>query len=172
MQEDVEKVLAIDGFTKEVDRSLLDESFFLKADGPAAGRVVNLIRSAMLKSKTVAVGQWGYRGRQRPVVVESTEGGVMIRTLHYPEYVRSITDVPAYVAPVAPAKAELDAAVQLVKAMTVAGVSDFKLVDDKAALIKKITSAKSKGKRIEVKKPSKQEAAIDLIGQLNASLAQ
>lgn len=96
----------------QIDRLYFDKAYFL---GPNKGgeRAYRLLAEALKKTGLAAIGQYAARGKQYLVMLRPMDGGLVMETLHYPDEVRSIKEVPIPEGDVKPA--ELALALQLIE---------------------------------------------------------
>lgn len=97
----------------QVDRLYFDRAYYLGA-GKGGDRAYLLLAEALKKAKLAAIGQYNARGKSYLVMLRPMDGGLVLETLHYPDEVRSIKDIPL---PEGTVKdAELKLAMQLIEA--------------------------------------------------------
>jgi len=73
---------------EEIDEVYLDDSYYLAPDDKVANEPFVVIRDAMRKSETVGLGRVVLSGRERVVMIEARDNGLLATTLHYKYEVR------------------------------------------------------------------------------------
>ena len=161
----------ISGFAdaEQIDPLYLDRAYFL---GPDKGGVkaYEVLRGALQEEQKIALGKVAIRTREHPVAIRPEGRVLVMQTLHYPEEVRKVSDVPGLTEKVAIHTIELKMGKQLVSTMAVAfDPGEFKSEYKKA--LQKLVRAKLAGKELTAQKPALARV-IDLQQALQASLKQ
>lgn len=152
----------------EVDVILFDHAYYL---APAKGgeRAFSLLETALQKSGRAGIGTFVLRNKEKPVLLRSAQGLLILHTLRFINEIRDPSDF--VVKKVAPKKNELTMAGNLIKSMTGKfNIGDFK--DSYTAKLLKMIRAKATGKKLPVSKTTAKKPASDLIEQLQLSLAR
>jgi DNA end-binding protein Ku len=127
-----------------------------------------VLRGALQEEYKVALGKVAIRTREHPVAVRPEGRALIMQTLHYPEEVRKVSDVPGLTGKVTIHTNELKMGRQLVSSMAVAfDPSEFK--SDYKKALQRLVRAKLAGKELTAHKPA---TVIDLQQALRASLKQ
>ncbi len=153
---------------KEVDVILYDNAYYL---APAKGgeRAFALLEEALNKAGMAGVGTFVLRNKEKPVLVRSAHGLLILHTLRFLNEIRDPSDFT--VKTPAPKKNELTMARSLIQSMQSGfNIADFK--DGYTAKLMKLIRAKATGKKLPAPKVSVPQYADDLIAQLQQSLAQ
>lgn len=154
--------------TSQVDVILFDSAYYL---APAKGgeRAFALLEEAMNKSGTAGVGSFVLRNKEKPILLRSAQGILILHTLRFINEIRNpsefIVETPS------PKKGELEMANNLIKTMQ----GDFNIADFKdtyTAKLMKLIKTKAVGKKLPQPKTVIVKPADDLISQLQQSLAQ
>lgn len=154
--------------TSEVDVILFDHAYYL---APAKGgeRAFSLLEEALRKSGKSGVGSFVLRNRERPVLLRSAQGLLILHTLRFLNEIRDPSEF--VVKKVAPKKNELTMAGNLIKSMTGSfKISEFK--DTYTTKLMKLIRAKAAGKKLPAPKAAVKKPANDLIEQLQLSLSK
>ncbi len=152
----------------EVDLILFDNAYYL---GPGKGgeRAFSLLEAVLQKSGKAGIGSFVLRNRERPVLIRSARGLMILHTLRFIHEIRNPSDFS--VQKTAPKKNELTMAGSLLKSMTgTFNISDFK--DTYTARLMKLIRSKATGKKLAAPKTSVSRPASDLIEQLQLSLSK
>lgn len=151
----------------DVDVILFDSAYYLK---PAKGgeRAFSLLEEVLNKSAMAGVGTFVLRNKERPVLLRSAQGILILHTLRFLNEIRDpsefIVDMPK------PKTPELAMAKDLVKNLQGHfDITDFK--DDYTIKLMKLIKAKANGKKLPVSKAKTVSPSDDLITQLEQSLA-
>ena len=97
---------------EQIERRYLDKVYYLGTDKGGA-RAYKLLAQVLVDTGRVAIGKYAARGKQYLVMVRPMENGLVMEQLHYPDELRSFSEVPIEDATLKPA--ELKLATQLVQ---------------------------------------------------------
>ena len=154
--------------TAEVDVILYDSAYYLM---PAKGgeRAFGLLEEALRKSGTAGVGTFVLRNKERPILLRSAQGLLILHTLRFLNEIRDpsefVTKTPE------PKRNELSMATNLIKSMTGNfSIADFK--DTYTAKLMKVIRAKAAGKKLPAPKITVNKTTDDLLVQLQNSLSK
>ncbi|MFQ5889165.1 MAG: Ku protein [Gemmatimonadota bacterium] len=153
----------------EVERIFLDRAYYL---GPDKGgeRAYRLLSAALRETSRAALGRYAARGKSYLVLVRPIEHGLMMEQLHYPDEVRSFSEVPVGDGEVS--KEELKLAVQLVKQAATDRYRPEKYEDEVYKRVVALIEKKVEGEEITLAPAAPAETKIiDLMEALKASLA-
>ena len=161
----------ISGFAdaEQIGPLYLDRAYFL---GPDKGglKAYEVLRGALQEEHRVALGKVAIRTREHPVAVRPEGRALIMQTLHYPEEVRRVSDVPGLTEKVTIHTNELKMGKQLVSSMAVVfDPGEFK--SDYKKALRELVRAKLAGKELTAQKPAIAKV-IDLQQALQASLKQ
>jgi DNA end-binding protein Ku len=166
---DIEAFVAFD----EIDPAFFDHPYFLvPSGGEGAARAYELLVQVMERSERAALGRFVLRTREYLVALYVRDGALALSTMLFADELRSPKDLgKARVgAKDKPAKAGVDRAVKLVKALS----TDFdpSAYDDRhRKRVQKLIAKKRKGGEIEAPpEPETPEPAPDLMAALEESI--
>lgn len=164
------KTINMDAFVNpaEVDMILFDNAYYL---APAKGgeRAFSLLEAALQKAGKAGVGSFVLRNKEKPVLLRSAKGILILHTLRFLNEIRDPSDF--VVKKVTPKRNELTMAGSLIKSMSGKfNIADFK--DTYTMKLKKLIRSKATGKKLPVHKARVEKPASDLIEQLQQSLAK
>lgn len=152
----------------EVDVILFDSAYYL---APAKGgeRAFSLLETALDKSGKAGVGSFVLRNKEKPVLLRSAKGILILHTLRFLNEIRDPSDFA--VKKIAPKRNELTMANSLIKSMSGKfNIADYK--DTYTAKLMKLIRSKATGKKLPAPKAISTKPANDLIEQLQQSLAK
>jgi DNA end-binding protein Ku len=153
----------------DIERRYLDKVYFLGTDKGGA-RAYKLLAQVLVETGRVALGKYAARGKQYLVMVRPMENGLVMEQLHYPDELRSFSEVPIEDAAVKPA--ELKLATQLVEQ---AASDEFKpenYKDEVRERMLALIERKVEGEDITLAPTAEPEhKIIDIMEALKASLA-
>lgn len=153
----------------DIERRYLDKVYFLGTDKGGA-RAYKLLAQVLVDTGRVALGKYAARGKQYLVMVRPMENGLVMEQLHYPDELRSFSEVPIEDAAVKPA--ELKLATQLVEQ---AASDEFKpesYKDEVRERMLALIERKVEGEDITLAPTAEPEhKIIDIMEALKASLA-
>jgi DNA end-binding protein Ku len=153
----------------DIERRYLDKVYFLGTDKGGA-RAYKLLAQVLVDTGRVALGKYAARGKQYLVMVRPMENGLVMEQLHYPDELRSFSEVPIEDATLKPA--ELKLATQLVEQ---AASDEFKpenYKDEVRERMLALIERKVEGEDITLAPTAEPEhKIIDIMEALKASLA-
>ncbi len=154
--------------TAEVDIILFDNAYYL-APGKGGERAFSLLEVALEKSGKAGIGTFVLRNKEKPVLLRSAQGLLILHTLRFLNEIRDPSEF--VVKRTTPKKNELTMASSLIKSMVGKfNVSDLK--DAYTSRLMKLIRAKSTGKKLSAPKAEMPPAPADLIAQLQLSLGK
>jgi DNA end-binding protein Ku len=154
---------------EQIDRRYLDKVYYLGTDRGGA-RAYKLLAQALIETGRVAIGKYAARGKQYLVMVRPMENGLVMEQLHYPDELRSFSEVPIEDAPVKPA--ELKLATQLVEQAASDEFRPENYKDEVRERMLALIQRKIEGEDITLAPTAEPEhKIIDIMEALKASLA-
>ena len=165
------RIIEIEGFVdaEEVDQMLYETPYYAGPDGEVAKKVYGLLAGALEASGKVGVGKVVMRDREDMVLIGQQEGGLVIYKVRYPEFLRSIGDVPD-TEQVEVAAEELKLAQSLVDSMTTS-FADIGMKDSYREAVKELIDAKVEGQEI-VAVAEEVKPVVDIMSALKESIEQ
>lgn len=90
------KTIAIEEFVDsgEIDRCLVDKSYYIGPDGVPSAKAFHLLRAALAKTGKVAIARYAVRGRDNLVSIRVMGDGLILEHLKLDEELRKQEDVP------------------------------------------------------------------------------
>ena len=154
---------------EQIERRYLDKVYYLGTDKGGA-RAYKLLAQVLVDTGRIALGKYAARGKQYLVMVRPMENGLVMEQLHYPDELRSFSEVPIEDATLKPA--ELKLATQLVEQ---AASDEFKpesYKDEVRERMLALIQRKVEGEDITLAPTAEPEhKIIDIMEALKASLA-
>ncbi|HXK25252.1 MAG TPA: Ku protein [Myxococcota bacterium] len=152
----------------EVDPIFFEKAYYL---GPDKGgdKPYHLLAEAMKATSRVALASYAARGKQYLVLLRPFEDGLLMQQLHYPEEIRSFSEVERGDA--APNEAELKLAKQLIDQISNDEFHPEQYEDEVKKRTEEVIARKVEGEEVTyVEAPEPQAKIIDLMEALKASL--
>jgi DNA end-binding protein Ku len=154
----------------QVDREYLEKVYYL---GPDKGgdRAYRLLAEALKETGRAALGQYAARGQQHLILLRPLKGVLVMEQLHYPDEVRSTTEVPVPAGEVKPT--ELALAKQLIDQTTNESFEPTKYKDTVRERVLEAIQRKIDGQDITADVPAASDGKmVDLMEALKASLSR
>jgi len=162
------KAVDIINFVKleEIDPIYFDRSYYLSpADG--GGKAYALLRSSLKDTGKIGLAKIMIRSKEKLAVIRPYNNTLIMETLHYPDEVRAMEEVPNIPEKAELSQRELDTAVLLINQLT----EEFepeKFTDDyRTALMELIQEKLANEKGVEVKQA---DNVVDLMKALEESI--
>jgi len=154
---------------EQVDRRYLDKVYYLGTEKGGA-RAYKLLAQVLVDTHRIAIGKYAARGKQYLVLVRPMENGLVMEQLHYPDELRSFSEVPIEDAAVKPA--ELKLATQLVEQAATDEFHPEQYKDEVRERMMALIERKIEGEDITLTPTAEPEhKIIDIMAALKASLA-
>jgi DNA end-binding protein Ku len=154
----------------EIDPVYFDRAYYL---GPDKGgdKAYRLLARAMGAAGRTAVGKYSARGKQYLVLLRPMNGAVVMQQLHYPNEVRSVSEVP--IAEIDVKEPELKLALQLIEQISSEKFNPEEYHDEVRERVLALIQKKVDGEEITAAPAEETGKAqiIDLMEALKASLA-
>lgn len=171
-KEQTDKAVEIIDFVKleEIDPIYFDKSYYLSPNEGGV-KAYGLLRSALRETGKIGVAKMMIRSKERLAVIRIYENTIVVETIHFPDEVRQVRDVPNVPEEVETGRKELDTAKLLIDQLTT--TFDPKKYEDeyRTELIKLIEEKKGNAEVVTGKdKAKKPDNVTDLMEVLQASL--
>jgi DNA end-binding protein Ku len=154
---------------EQIERRYLDKVYYLGTEKGGA-RAYKLLAQVLVDTGRVAIGKYAARGKQYLVMVRPMENGLVMEQLHYPDELRSFSEVPIEDADVKPA--ELKLATQLVEQAASEAFNPESYKDEVRERMLALIQRKVEGEDITLAPTAEPEhKIIDIMEALKASLA-
>jgi len=171
LQIESSKIIDLDRFVdrNEVDPVYLDTPYYVYPDGELAAQTFRVIGEAMARKNKVGLGRVTISSRERPVLVEPRDNGLLMSTIRSSDEVR-----PAEFGP--QAKGEIDADMVAIAESIIERRSgafdpaDFR--DRYQDALRELVAEKTKGQVVTPREVAEPPKVINLMDALKRSLAQ
>jgi DNA end-binding protein Ku len=171
LQIESSKIIDLDRFVDrdEVDPVYLDTPYYVYPDGELAAETFRVISEAMTHKNKVGLGRVTISSRERPVLVEPRDGGLLMSTVRSADEVR-----PAEFGP--PPKGEIDGDMVAIAASIIDRRSgafdpaDFR--DRYQDALRELVAEKTKGQVVTAREVEEPPKVINLMDALKRSLAK
>jgi DNA end-binding protein Ku len=171
LQIESSKIIDLDRFVdrEEVDPVYLDTPYYVYPDGELAAQTFRVIGEAMARKNKVGLGRVTISSRERPVLVEPRDNGLLMSTIRSSDEVR-----PAEFGP--QANGEIDADMVAIAESIIERRSgafdpaDFR--DRYQDALRELVAEKTKGQVVTPREVAEPPKVINLMDALKRSLAQ
>jgi DNA end-binding protein Ku len=170
-KENEDKAVEIIDFVKmeQIDPIYFDRSYYM-SPSESGGKAYSLLRKALEESQKVGLAKIIIRSKEQLAVIRVFENTLVMETIHYPDEVRRVADVPNVPTDNKVTKKELDTAILLIDQLT----SEFepeKYTDEYRTALLELIESKRTGK--ETVTPQVKDIGTnvtDLMAALQASI--
>jgi DNA end-binding protein Ku len=169
------KTIDIDEFVElaEIDPLYLDHPYFLvPVGGEGATRAYELLRKVMEREQRVALGRFVLRNKEYLAAIRPRDGRLTLTTMVFADEVRATDPVADMAGGAKAPKKEVDAAVELIEAMS-ADWDPTQYEDRHRERLLQVIESKGQGKTIEPIDDGEVPSEVpDLMAALEATLAR
>ncbi|MDT8859219.1 Ku protein [Alkalihalobacillus sp. MEB130] len=172
-KENEDKAVEIIDFVKleEIDPIFFEKSYFIAPDNGGA-KAYSLLRKALTESEKIGIAKIIIRSKEQLAVVRVYKDTLLMETIHFPDEVRNVQDVPNVPAEQLVEQKELDTALMLVEQLTTTFEPE-KYTDEYRTALMELIEEKKNGKETVTateKEPAAASNVTDLMSALQASL--
>ncbi|WP_442594119.1 non-homologous end joining protein Ku [Neobacillus sp. D3-1R] len=170
-KENEEKAVEIIDFVNitEIDPIYFSKSYYMSPN-EGGGKAYSLLRKALQESAKVGLAKINIRSKEQLAVIRVYENTLVMETIHYPDEVRKVVDVPNVPAEDKVTQKELDTAIMLIDQLT----SEFdptKYTDEyRTALLELIESKRTGQETVTATEKVPASNVTDLMAALQASI--
>lgn len=156
---------------EEIDPIYFNKSYYMSPNEGGV-KAYSLLRAALEDSKKVGLAKIVIRAKEQLAVIRVVENTLLMETIHYPDEVRPVADVPNVPTGENVTKKELDTAIMLIDQLT----TEFepgKYKDDYRTALLELIESKKDGKTTVTPKerdPAAASNVTDLMAALQASI--
>ncbi|KMK77921.1 Ku protein [Alkalihalobacillus pseudalcaliphilus] len=171
-REQEDKSVEIIDFVKleEIDPIYFEKSYFLAPD-TGGNKAYGLLKEALAQSGKIGIAKIIIRSKEQLAIVRVYQHGLMMETIHFPDEVRQIEDVPNLPEDQKIVKKELDAALMLIDQLTTTFDPTQYHDEYRNALMELIEEKKSGKKTVTSTNQGKKESNVtDIMSALQASI--
>lgn len=165
-----EKAVEIIDFIKldEIDPIYFNRSYYMSPDG--GNKAYGLLRKALTDSKKAGLAKIIIRSKEQLAVIRVYKDTLLMETIHFPDEVRNVADVPNVPAEDNVTKKEVDTAIMLIDQLTTT-FDPGKYKDVYRTKVLELIEAKQTGKDVVTVKEREPAAPMtDLMAALQASI--
>ena len=168
-KENEDKAVEIIDFAKleEIDPIYFERTYFLSPDTTGA-KAYALLRKTLEESGKIGVVKIIIRSKEQLAVVRVYKEALVMETIHFPDEVRSVSDVPNVPSVDAVVQKELNTALMLVEQLTTV-FDPTKYTDEYRTALMELIEEKKANSTVSDKKPLP-DNVTDLMSALQASL--
>jgi DNA end-binding protein Ku len=165
-----DKSVEIIDFVKleEIDPIYFNRSYFM-GPGENGSKAYALLREALKKTGKIGVAEITIRSKQHMAVVRVYKNSLVMETIHYPDEVRNVQEVPAVPENVDIQKKELETAIMLIDQLTTEFHPEKYKDDYRTALMELIQEKINKNEGTTAKEAPRTNV-VDLMSALQASI--
>ena len=169
-KEQGDKAVEIIDFVKleEIDPIYFEKSYYLSPNEEGT-KAYSLLRTALEDTGKIGVAKIMIRSKERLAVIRFYENTLVVETIHYPDEVRAVEDVPNVPEKAEVVKKELDTAKLLIDQLTTTFAPEKYTDEYRTALLDLIEDRKSE-KSATVTSKQKPDKVTNLMDALQASL--
>src|SRR5690625_4432302 len=148
-KEKADKAVEIIDFVKlsEIDPIYFEKSYYLSPN-EGGSKAYKLLYTALQDTKKIGVAKMMIRSKEQLAVIRTYKNTLVVETVHYPDEVRNVEDVPNVPDEVETVKKELDTAKLLIEQLSTAFDPDKYQDDYRTALLALIEEKKNKNETI------------------------
>lgn len=170
-KEQADKAVEIIDFVKleEIDPIYFEKSYYL-SPGEGGGKAYGLLRSALVDTGKIGVAKMIIRSKEQLAVIRIYQNTLVVETIHYPDEVRQVQDVPNVPEESSVAKKEIDTAKMLIEQLTTTFDPEKYKDDYRTALLDLIEEKKNNEQVVSGEKKATPDNVTDLMDALQASL--
>ncbi|MBM6618120.1 Ku protein [Bacillus suaedaesalsae] len=169
-EEHEEKSVEIIDFVKldEIDPIYFSRSYFM-GPGENGNKAYALLREALEKSGKIGIAEITIRSKQQMAVVRVYKNTLVMETIHYPDEVRNIGEVPSVPENVEINPKELETAIMLIDQLTTEFQPE-KYKDDYREAVQELIQSKINSNEGTTSKEAPRTNVVDLMSALQASI--
>lgn len=152
----------------EIDPIYFNRSYYMSPDGGV--KAYGLLRKALTETGKAGLAKIIIRSKEQLAVIRVYEKTLLMETIHYPDEVRNVTEVPNVPSEDGVSKKEIDTAILLIDQLTTAFKPE-KYQDEYRNNVLELIQKKQKGEKTvtaQAEKPT--ENITDLMAALQASI--
>lgn len=166
-----DKAVEIIDFVKitEIDPIYFQKSYFMSPH-EGGGKAYALLKKALEESEKVGLAKIMIRSKEQLAVIRVYKNTLVMETIHYPDEVRNVADVPNVPTENKVTKKELDTAILLIDQLTTT-FDPEKYTDEYRTALMELIEAKRKGEEVVTATDKPEPSNVtDLMAALQASI--
>lgn len=169
-KEQADKAVEIMDFVKleEIDPIYFEKSYYLSPND-GGSKAYSLLRTALENTGKIGIAKMMIRSKEQLAVIRIYKNTLVVETIHYPDEVRAVEDVPNIPATTDVVKKELDTAKLLINQLT-STFDPEKYTDEYRTALLDLIEEKKTENTTTVKNKKKPDNVTNLMDALQASL--
>ncbi|WP_164667527.1 Ku protein [Virgibacillus doumboii] len=170
-KEQGDKAVEIMDFVKldEIDPIYFEKSYYL-SPSEGGGKAYSLLRSALEETGKIGIAKMMIRSKEQLAVIRIYKNTLVVETIHYPDEVRDVQDVPNVPEESNTAEKELDTAKMLIDQLSTEFDPEKYKDEYRTALLDLIEEKKNQDETATAKEKPKPDNVTNLMDALQASL--
>lgn len=170
-KEQEDKAVEIIDFVKleEIDPIYFEKSYYLSPN-EGGGKAYNLLRAALEETGKIGIAKMMIRSKEQLAVIRIYKNALVVETIHYPDEVRNVEDVPNVPDQIEVVKKELDTAKMLIDQLTTKFEPEKYTDEYRTALLELVDEKKRKEQTVASKEEAIPDNVTNLMDALQASL--
>lgn len=170
-KEQADKAVEIVDFVKldEIDPIYFEKSYYL-SPSEGGGKAYGLLRSALEDTGKIGIAKMIIRSKEQLAVIRIYQNTLVVETIHFPDEVRNVQDVPNVPEETDTAENELNTAKMLIDQLTTTFDPEKYTDEYRTALLELIEEKKNQDDVTTAQDKPKPEKATNLMDALQASL--
>lgn len=154
----------------EIDPIFFNRSYYIGPNDNGQ-KAYTLLKQAMEQSGKIGVAKITIRSKQHLAVVRVYKNALVLETIHFPDEVRNVDQVPGLPDDIELTEKEMETAIQLIEQLTTPFEPE-KYTDDYRTALMDLIQAKVTGNEVKHAKETPQTNVVDLMDALQASIDQ
>ncbi|MEI3598078.1 MULTISPECIES: non-homologous end joining protein Ku [unclassified Oceanobacillus] len=154
---------------EDIDPIYFEKSYYLSPN-EGGGKAYGLLRSALEDTGKIGIAKIIIRQKEQLAVIRVYKNTIVVETIHYPDEVRNVADVPNVPEEVKIVKKELDVAKMLIEQLTTSFDPEKYQDDYRTALLELIEERKNNAETTTAKEKPSPDNVTNLMDALQASL--
>ncbi|MEJ8764630.1 Ku protein [Oceanobacillus sp. HCA-5259] len=154
---------------EDIDPIYFEKSYYLSPN-EGGGKAYGLLRRALEDTGKIGIAKIIIRQKEQLAVIRVYKNTIVVETIHYPDEVRNVADVPNVPEEVKIVKKELDVAKMLIEQLTTSFDPEKYQDDYRTALLELIEERKNNAETTTAKEKPSPDNVTNLMDALQASL--
>lgn len=152
----------------DIDPIYFNRSYFM-GPGENGSKAYALLREALQKSGKIGIAEMAIRSKQHMAIVRVYKNSLVMETIHYPDEVRNVGEVPGVPENIDINEKELDTAIMLIDQLTTE-FNPEKYKDDYRTALMELIQSKIENNEGTTSKEAPRTNVVDLMSALQASI--